>query len=100
MKNLEWTVISTLRNEIEVKARVTPRLRPFVIDGRTVHQIGMPYVFGPKGYARGEPANNLLAIIGDANTTIHTTKALTVNLRAGRRAPDRPHAPQAAVAAE
>ena len=100
IENTGWTTISSLRGEIEVKALVTPRLRPFTIDGRTVHQIGMPYVFGPKGYARGEPANILLALVGDANTSIHTTKALTVNLRAGRRAPGRPHAPQAAVAAE
>ena len=81
-------MISSLRGEIEVKALVTPRMRPFTIDGRTVHQIGMPWVFGPKGYARGEPANVLLAIYGDANTSIHTTKAVTVNLRAGRLGDD------------
>ena len=96
--NLDWTVISSLRGEIQVKALVTPRMRPFTIDGRTVHQIGMPWVFGPKGYARGEPANVLLAITGDANTSIHSTKALTVNLRRGEL--ERPLAPVAAVAAE
>ena len=84
--NLGWTVISSKRGEIEVKALVTERMKPFTINGGTVHQIGMPYVFGPKGYARGEIANVLLAIYGDANTSIHTTKALTVNLRAGRLA--------------
>ena len=88
-----WTVISSKRGEIEVKALVTERMTPFTIGGRTVHQIGMPYVFGPKGYARGEVANVLLAIYGDANTSIHTTKALTVNLRAGRL--DTPLAPAA-----
>ena len=86
IRNGGWTTISSLRGEIEVKALVTPRMIPFTIDGRTVHQIGMPWVFGPKGYSRGEPANVLLAIYGDANTSIHTTKALTVNLRAGRLA--------------
>jgi formate dehydrogenase major subunit len=60
-------------------------MRPFRIAGRTVHQIGMPWVFGPKGYASGEPANVLLAITGDANTSIHTTKAITCNIRPGRR---------------
>ena len=34
----------TPRGEIEVKALVTDRLRPFVIQGRTVYQIGMPWV--------------------------------------------------------
>jgi len=43
-------------------------------------------VFGWQGYARGDIANVLLAITGDANTSIHSTKAVTVNLRAGRLA--------------
>ena len=82
--HLGWTVLSTLRGEIEVRAMVTERIRPFTIDGRTVHQVGMPWVFGWEGYARGDIANVLLAITGDANTSIHSTKAVTVDLRAGR----------------
>ncbi len=82
--HLGWTVLSTLRGEIEVRAMVTERMRPFTIDGRIVHQVGMPWVFGWEGYARGDIANVLLAITGDANTSIHSTKAVTVNLRAGR----------------
>ena len=84
VKNLDWTVLSTLRSEIEVKALVTERMRPFRIGGRTVHQLGMPWVFGWKGYAHGAGANALLAITGDANTSINVTKALTCNIRAGR----------------
>ena len=82
--HLGWTVISTLRGAIEVKAMVTERVRPFIIDGRTVHQIGMPWVFGREGYATGAIANVLLAITGDANTSIHTTKAITCAIRPGR----------------
>ena len=59
-------------------------MRPYQIDGRRVHQIGMPWVYGWKGYATGGVANALLAITGDANTSIHTTKALTCNVRPGR----------------
>ena len=77
-------MLSTARGEIEVKALVTDRMRPFTIDGKTVHQIGMPWVFGWEGYARGDIANVLLAIYGDPNTSIHTTKALTCALRKGR----------------
>lgn len=84
IRNLDWTVISTSRARIEAKAMVTQRVRPFVINGRTVHQIGMPWVFGHQGYSQGDPANALLAIHGDPNTGIHTTKALTCNLRRGR----------------
>ena len=86
ISNLDWTVLTTLRGEIEVKAMVTERMRPLTIDGRIVHQVGMPWVFGWEGYARGDVANVLLAITGDANTSIHTTKAITVNLHRGRLA--------------
>ena len=86
IENLDWTVLTTLRGEIEVKAMVTERMRPLTIDGRIVHQVGMPWVFGWEGYARGDVANVLLAITGDANTSIHTTKAVTVNLHKGRLA--------------
>lgn len=84
--HLDWTVLSTLRGEIEVKAMVTRRLKPFVIGGRTVYQIAMPWVFGGEGFAHGASANVLLGIYGDANTGIHSTKALTCNLRRGRLA--------------
>ena len=86
IRNLDWTVLSTLRGEIEAKALVTERMRPFTVAGRTVHQIGMPWVFGWEGYAKGDIANVLLAITGDANTSIHTTKALTCDIRPGRLA--------------
>jgi formate dehydrogenase major subunit len=85
--NLDWTVLSTARGAIEVKALVTRRLRPFLVDRRVVHEVGMPWVFGWEGYARGAIANILLAIHGDPNTSIHTTKALTCSLRKGRLTP-------------
>ena len=86
IRHLDWTVLSTLRGEIEARAMVTERMRPFRIGDRTVHQVGMPWVFGWEGYARGDIANVLLAITGDANTSIHTTKAITCTLRPGRLA--------------
>lgn len=67
-----------------MKALVTSRMRPFVVDGQRVHQVGMPWVFGWEGYANGAIANVLLGIYGDPNTSIHTTKALTCGLRKGR----------------
>jgi formate dehydrogenase major subunit len=82
--HLGWTVLSTLRGEIEARAMLTERMRPFRIGDRTVHQVGMPWVFGWEGFARGDIANVLLAITGDANTSIHTTKAVTCALRPGR----------------
>ncbi len=84
IRNLDWAVLTTARGQIEAKTLVTPRIRPFTINGKTIHQVGMPWVFGWEGYAKGDIANVLLAIHGDPNTSIHTTKALTCNLRRGR----------------
>jgi formate dehydrogenase major subunit len=84
IENLDWVVISTARGEIETRALITQRLRPFEIEGRRVYQIGMPWHFGWQGLATGEIANTLSAIVGDPNTTIHEGKAFTCNLRKGR----------------
>jgi formate dehydrogenase major subunit len=84
IQNLDWVVLSTARGEIETRALVTERLRPFEIAGRRVYQIGMPWHFGWEGYATGSIANTLSAIVGDPNTTIHEGKAFTCNLRRGR----------------
>ena len=82
--HLDWVVVSTARGEVEAQAMVTDRVRPFAIDGKLVYEIGMPWVYGWEGYARGDIANVLLASFGDPNTSIHTTKALTCDLRKGR----------------
>lgn len=88
IENLDWVVLSTPRGEVETRALVTERLQPFRIDGRLVHQIGMPWHFGWNGYATGDIANVLTAVVGDPNTGMHENKALTCNLRKGRL--DRP----------
>jgi len=82
--HLDWVVVSTARGEVEARAMITERLRPFELDGKIVYQIGMPWHFGWQGYAVGEIANTLTAIVGEPNTTIHESKAFTCNLRKGR----------------
>ena len=84
ISNLDWVVLSTARGEVETRALVTERLRPFEIDGRRIYQIGMPWHYGWKGYATGDIANVLTSVVGDANTSIHENKALTCALRKGR----------------
>ncbi len=86
IRNLDWVVLSTSRGEVETKALVTQRLRPLTIDGHTVHQVGMPWHFGFKGYATGDIANVLTSVVGDPNTSIHEGKTLTCGLRKGRLA--------------
>ena len=84
VNNLDWVTISTARGEIETRAMITERLRPFEIDGRKIYQVGMLWHFGWSGYATGDIANALTAVIGEPNTTIHENKSLTCNLRKGR----------------
>ena len=81
VQNGDWVVLSTLRGEIEVRALVTERLQPLQIDGRTVHQIGLPWHFGYGGIATGAVANDLSALIEDPNSRIHEAKAFTCKLR-------------------
>ena len=79
--NGDWIVLSTLRGAIETRALVTARLQPLTIDGRTVHQIGLPWHFGFGGLARGAIANDLSPLVEDPNSRIHQAKAFTCNLR-------------------
>jgi formate dehydrogenase major subunit len=67
--------VRTARGEIEVYALVTGRFRPFTVDGRTVHQVGIPYHFGFMGLGKGAIANTLTPHVGDANTMIPEYKA-------------------------
>ncbi|HEX7337829.1 MAG TPA: molybdopterin-dependent oxidoreductase, partial [Gemmatimonadales bacterium] len=57
--NTEWATVVTPRGAIEAKALVTRRIRPFEVMGRIVHQIGLPWHWGYRGVATGEPANTL-----------------------------------------
>ena len=82
--NGEWVTLSSARGEISTRALVTDRLQPLTIDGRTVHQIGLPYHFGFGGLAKGGIANDLSALIEDPNSRIHEGKAFTCGLRKGR----------------
>jgi formate dehydrogenase major subunit len=77
--------IVTARAEIEARAKVTERIRPLVIDGRTVHQVALPWHWGWVGVSTGDAANDLIALSGDPNVSIEESKAFTCDVRAGRR---------------
>jgi formate dehydrogenase major subunit len=84
IENGDWVTLTTLRGEIETRALVTERLQPLIVDGRTVHQIGMPWHFGFGGLATGSIANDLTPLIEDPNSRIHEGKAFTCTIRRGR----------------
>lgn len=74
-------VVKSARGEVDAKAIVTGRFKPFKIADQTVHQVGVPWHFGwvtpPDG---GDSANLLTPTIGDANTMIPESKAFMVNV--------------------
>ncbi|HEY8746114.1 MAG TPA: hypothetical protein VIU62_23735, partial [Chloroflexota bacterium] len=69
---------------IEAHAMVTPRIQPLQVQGRTIHQIGVPIHFGWAGETAGGMANDLVSIVTDANVSMHEGKALTCQVRKGR----------------
>jgi formate dehydrogenase major subunit len=82
--NKEWVTIFTPRALISAKALVTARMPVLQIDGRAIHQVGLPYHWGWKGMATGDVVNDLLAISQEPNVRIMETKGLVCNLIAGR----------------
>jgi formate dehydrogenase major subunit len=75
--------ITTLRGSITTRAMVTERMQPLVIDGKRVHQVGLPWHFGFGGIAQGGIANDVSALIEDPNSLIHEAKAFTCSVRKG-----------------
>lgn len=85
LEHLGWATIISARNAIEARVLVTDRVPPIDVRGRRLHQIGLPYHWGPNGYSTGDAANELLHLVLDPNTHIQEAKALTVDIRPGRR---------------
>jgi formate dehydrogenase major subunit len=80
IRNLDWVRISTPRAQIRAKALVTRRLRPFTIDGKVIHQVGMPWHWGYEGVVTGDVVNELSALVGDPNVSIHEGKAFVCSV--------------------
>ena len=85
LEHLGWATIVTARGVIEARVLVTERMAPITVQGRRIHQIGLPYHWGPNGYSRGDAANELAAIVLDPNVHIQEVKAFTGDIRPGRR---------------
>jgi formate dehydrogenase major subunit len=81
----EFVTVTTARGIIEARALVTSRMRPLWVQGRTVHQVGLPYHWGTNGLSKGDTVNDLLVISEEPNVRIMETKALLCNVTPGRR---------------
>jgi formate dehydrogenase major subunit len=84
LKHGDWATISTPRACIAARVLITGRVRPMLIDGREIHQVGLPYHWGYKGQVKGDVVNDLLAISEEPNVRIMESKALVCNVRPGR----------------
>ena len=91
LENGDWATIRSARAEIEARVLVTRRMQPLKVDGRIVHQIGMPYHWSSKGLVRGDCPNELFPFVADPNVSIMETKAISVAIESGRRSKGRRH---------
>ena len=79
--NGDHIVVATARGEIEARALVTGRMPSLDVQGRRVHQVGLPYHWGGRGLVTGDVVNDLVAISEEPNVRIMEAKALTCSVR-------------------
>jgi formate dehydrogenase major subunit len=79
--NGEKVIVESTRGQVHLVAVVTKRFKPFQMNGKQVHQVGIPWHWGYTGLSTGDSANALTPHVGDANTMIPEYKAFLVNVR-------------------
>ncbi len=85
LAHLDWAHVVTSRAAVDARVFVTERMRPLRIEDRVVHQIWMPYHWGPTGLVDGDVVNDLLGVVLDPNVFIQESKVATCDIRPGRR---------------
>ena len=78
---------------------VTPRIRPLTVDGRVVHQVGLPFHWGYAGETVGGDANDLTALLADPNVSMHEAKVFACQVDGRPAAAGRPPTPTVPTAA-
>jgi len=79
--NGDRVIVASKRGQVNMVAVVTKRFKPFQMNGRRVHQVGVVWHWGYIGLSTGDSANVLTPHVGDANTMIPEYKAFLVNIR-------------------
>ncbi len=85
LQHLGWAHVITSRAAVEARVVVTDRMAPLRVQDRIVHQIWMPYHWGPVGLVRGDVVNDLLGVVVDPNVFIQESKVATCDIQPGRR---------------
>jgi len=82
LKNGERVKVASIRGEVSCVAMVTKRLKPFEVEGKVIHQVGMPCNYGwfhPVETA-DDSVNHLTPAVGCPNTFCPEYKAFMVNV--------------------
>jgi formate dehydrogenase major subunit len=85
LEHLGWATVVTSRGAVEARVVVTDRMVPLRVHDRIVHQVGLPYHWGRNGLSTGDSANELTHMSLDPNVHIQEAKALSCDIRPGRR---------------
>ena len=85
LEHMGWATIVSARSAIEARVMVTRRMPSLTVQGKRLHQIGLPYHWGPNGISAGDSANDLAHLALDPNVHIQEVKALAVDIQPGRR---------------
>lgn len=79
--NGEVVELSSARGSLKVKAMVTNRIQPLLINGKETHTVGMPFGWGYAGLGTGPSVNNLTHAAFDPAAGTPEFKAQLVNVR-------------------
>lgn len=85
IKNGDRVSVSTERGSIEAFALVSSRLKPFIVQGKTIELVGMPWHFGYAGIAKGDSANVLTSEVLSPVSSIPEYKAFLCNIEKGAK---------------
>ena len=82
-----WATIVSARTAIEARVMVTDRVVPLTVEGRQIHQVGLPYHWGvgSEAVVSGDSANDLFGVTLDPNVHIQESKVASCDIRPGRR---------------
>ena len=82
--NGDWMTVESPRGAIEARALVTRRIQPMTVDGKTIHQIGIPFQWGYAGEIVGSSVNDLTSTMtADSNVSMHETKVFACRCARG-----------------
>jgi anaerobic selenocysteine-containing dehydrogenase len=79
--NGDRVIVESFRGQVNMKALVTKRFKPFNVAGKTVHQVGLLWHWGYSSASKGDSANLLTPYVSDANSHIPEYKAFLVDVR-------------------